>query len=60
VIDVTRDQGRRSAGIRFVGLDLRAVGAPQVLVQRAIEVRLLRVYVYRRRFVNVQAVRVRP
>ncbi len=42
--------------VRFVGLDLGAVCAPEVRVQRAKEVRLLRVHVDRRSFVLGHAV----
>jgi hypothetical protein len=43
-------------GVRFVGLDLRAVCAPEVPVQRAKEVRFLGVHVDRGSFVLGQAV----
>ena len=45
-----------ACGVRFVRFDLGAVSAPEVLVQHAIKVRLLRVNVYGRRLVHVQAV----
>ena len=53
------DKGGGQACVRFVRLDLRAVYAPEVLVQHAIEGRFLCVNVDGRCLVLGQAVRVR-
>ena len=53
------DKSERHACVRFVRFDLRAVGAPEVLVQHAIEGRFLCVNMDRRCLVLSEAVGVR-